>query len=65
VSCTDDAKRLVGIITGRDLCISATADGNDPCTTPIAAYDCAPQKFHPYSQNDGNSEFSFFGFFPT
>jgi hypothetical protein len=26
---------------------------------------CAPQKFRPCSQNDGNAEFSFFGFFPT
>jgi CBS domain-containing protein len=32
------SKRLVGIITDRDLCVSALADGKDPHTTPIAAY---------------------------
>ncbi len=32
------SKRLVGIITDRDLCISAMAEGRDPHTTPIANY---------------------------
>ncbi|MGZ4871337.1 MAG: CBS domain-containing protein, partial [Candidatus Angelobacter sp.] len=32
------SKNLVGIITDRDLCISAMADGKDPRTTPIAGY---------------------------
>jgi CBS domain-containing protein len=32
------SKRLVGIITDRDLCVSAMADGKDPSTTPIADY---------------------------
>jgi CBS domain-containing protein len=32
------SKTLVGIITDRDLCVSAMADGKDPRTTPIAGY---------------------------
>ncbi len=32
------SKQLVGIITDRDLCVSAMAEGKDPHTTPIAAY---------------------------
>jgi CBS domain-containing protein len=32
------SKNLVGIITDRDLCISAMADGKDPRATPIANY---------------------------
>jgi CBS domain-containing protein len=31
-------RRLVGIITDRDLCISAITDGKDPRTTPILDY---------------------------
>ena len=26
---------------------------------------CAPQKFHPHWQDDGNAAFNFFGFFPA
>ncbi len=43
------SKRLVGIITDRDLCISAIAEGKDPRTTQIAGYftkdvvTCAPE----------------------
>lgn len=43
------SKNLVGIITDRDLCISAMADGKDPRTTPIAGYftkaviTCSPE----------------------
>jgi len=43
------SKTLVGIITDRDLCISAIAEGKDPRTTPIAdcftqgAITCAPE----------------------
>ncbi len=42
------SKRLVGIITDRDLCISAMAEGKDPRSTPVADYftkqviTCAP-----------------------
>ncbi|MBZ5524499.1 MAG: CBS domain-containing protein [Acidobacteriia bacterium] len=32
------SKRLVGIITDRDLCITAMAEGKDPRTTKIAPY---------------------------
>lgn len=32
------SRQLAGIVTDRDLCISAMADGKDPRTTPIAAY---------------------------
>jgi CBS domain-containing protein len=32
------SKQLVGIITDRDLCISAIAEGKDPHITPIAAH---------------------------
>lgn len=32
------SKQLIGIITDRDLCVSAMADGKDPRTTPIADY---------------------------
>ena len=44
------SKQLVGIITDRDLCVSAMADGKDPRTTPIADYftkqaiTCAPEE---------------------
>lgn len=44
------SKKLVGIITDRDLCISAMADGKDPQTTSIADYftktviTCAPEE---------------------
>ena len=43
------SKKLVGIITDRDLCISAMADGKDPRNTTIADYftktvvTCAPE----------------------
>ncbi len=43
------SKQLVGIITDRDLCISAMADGKDPRKTSIADYftktvvTCAPE----------------------
>lgn len=43
------SRQLVGIITDRDLCISAMAEGKDPRTTPIAAYftkeviTCSPE----------------------
>ncbi len=32
------SKKLVGIITDRDLCISAMAEGKDPQSTPVANY---------------------------
>lgn len=32
------SKRLVGIITDRDLCVTALAEGKDPRTTKIAPY---------------------------
>lgn len=32
------SKRLVGIITDRDLCVTAMAEGKDPRTTKIAPY---------------------------
>ncbi len=32
------SRRLVGIITDRDLCVSAMAQGKDPRSTPIADY---------------------------
>jgi CBS domain-containing protein len=32
------SQRLVGIITDRDVCCRATADGHDPKKTPIEAY---------------------------
>lgn len=32
------SKDLVGIITDRDLCITAMADGKDPRTTPIVGF---------------------------
>lgn len=43
------SKKLVGIITDRDVCVSAIADGKDPHTTPIAGYftktviTCSPE----------------------
>lgn len=43
------SKDLIGIITDRDLCVSAMADGKDPRTTPIVGYftknaiTCAPE----------------------
>lgn len=43
------SKRLIGIITDRDLCVSVMAEGKDPRTTPIADYftktviTCAPE----------------------
>ena len=32
------SKHLVGIITDRDLCVTAVAEGKDPSVTPIADY---------------------------
>jgi CBS domain-containing protein len=43
------SKKLIGIVTDRDLCVSAMADGKDPRTTPIADYftktviTCSPE----------------------
>jgi len=41
-----------------------------PASEPAAplethGIDCAPQKFHPHWQDDGNAAFNFFGFFPA
>jgi CBS domain-containing protein len=33
-----DSKRLVGIVTDRDICCNIVAKGLDPTTTPIEAY---------------------------
>jgi CBS domain-containing protein len=44
------SKKLIGIITDRDLCVSAMADGQDPRTTSITDYftktviTCAPEE---------------------
>ena len=44
-----DSKKLIGIITDRDLCVSLMAEGKDPCRTTIGSYytqeviTCSPE----------------------
>ena len=43
------SKKLIGIITDRDLCVSMLAEGKDPCNTTIGSYytqeviTCSPE----------------------